>query len=74
MSQDKIETLIYKIFKFANKHDINIIKKYIKFLMKSNNNIVNPLSNDFTKINLVTDSNDIQFNLPITKDNIENNE
>jgi hypothetical protein len=43
------------------------LKKYIKFLLQSGNNLINPLSNDFTKINLDNNSNDIQFNLPISK-------
>lgn len=40
------------------------LKKYIKFLIKSNSNIINPLSADFTKINLASNLNDIEYSLP----------
>lgn len=40
------------------------LKKYIKHLLKSGNKIISPLSNDFTKIDLPNDSNDIEFKLP----------
>ena len=43
------------------------LKKYIKHLLKSGNQIISPLSNDFTKIDLPNDSNDIEFKLPTTK-------
>ena len=43
------------------------LKKYIKHLLKSGNKIISPLSNDFTKIDLPNDSNDIEFKLPKIK-------
>ena len=40
------------------------LKRYIKHLLKSGNKIINPLSNDFTKIDLPNDSNDVEYKLP----------
>jgi hypothetical protein len=48
------------------------LKKYIKHLMDNNMDIVNPMSSDFTKINLESGLNDIQYPLPIKPE--ENNE
>jgi len=43
------------------------LKKYIKHLLKTGNKIISPVSNDFTKIDLPNDSNDIEFKLPMVK-------
>ena len=43
------------------------LKKYIKHLLKNGNHFISPLSNDFTKIDLPNDSNDIEFKLPKIK-------
>ena len=40
------------------------LKKYIKHLLKTGNEIVSPISNDFTKIKLENNSNDIEYKLP----------
>jgi len=41
------------------------LKKYIKYLLKTGNKIISPISNDFTKIDLPNDTNDIELKLPI---------
>jgi hypothetical protein len=40
------------------------LKKYIRQLLKTQNQIISPVSTDFTKISLPTDTNDIEYNLP----------
>jgi hypothetical protein len=40
------------------------LKKYIKYLLKSGNKLISPISNDFTKIDLPNDTNDIEYKLP----------
>ena len=40
------------------------LKKYIKHLLKTGNELVSPVSNDFTKIKLENNSNDIEYKLP----------
>jgi len=40
------------------------LKRYIKHLIKTGNELVSPISNDFTKIKLPNETNDIEYKLP----------
>jgi hypothetical protein len=42
------------------------LKKYIKFLLSTQSNFNNPLSNDMTQINLPNYDNKIEYQLPTT--------
>lgn len=55
---NKVDNLIY----YTN-GSIDL-KRYIKHLLKTGNKIISPISNDFTKIKLSNESNDIEYNLP----------
>ncbi len=43
------------------------LKKYINYLIKNRNQLISPLSKDFTKIDLPNNTNEIEYNLPNIK-------
>ena len=55
---NKVDNLIY----YTN-GSIDL-KRYIKHLIKTGNEMVSPVSNDFTKIKLPNETNDIEYKLP----------